>query len=135
MTRPKSGDKKRLGSDPLAALLEEPEPEPQAAPTAGDHEQDALLSEFTLDDEMAIADVSHWREKFLHCNMSADVRMDARMVQRVDTAGAQLLLALAREIQQANGTLRWIEPSERLLETAALLGLSEALGLPQNAHT
>ncbi len=132
MAQPKSTDK-RLGSDPLAALLGDP-PSADVEEPKTDTEGE-LVDEFTLDDEICIADVAHWREKFLHCNTSSCVTIDASMVQRVDTAGIQLLLALIQEIQRRNGSLQWREPAESLLQTAATLGLGEALGLAQATGT
>jgi len=55
--------------------------------------------------------------------------VDAGAVERVDTAGVQLLLALRQESARRGRPLQWRAASPALRETAARLGLANALGL------
>ena len=57
------------------------------------------------------------------------VIVDGGDVERVDTAGLQLLVALARRQQQAGRRLSWKAASPLLLKCGERLGLIEALGL------
>lgn len=58
-----------------------------------------------------------------------DVYIDASGVEMIDTAILQLLLAATIKIRSANHIVTWTNPSDIFLSNAALLGLSEALGL------
>jgi phospholipid transport system transporter-binding protein len=61
------------------------------------------------------------------------VVVDGSAVERIDTAGLQLLVALARRQQQGGGRLEWKAASPELVKCGARLGLIEALGLPTGA--
>jgi ABC-type transporter Mla MlaB component len=54
--------------------------------------------------------------------------VDATAVAEVDGAGLQLLLALARELAQAQWPLRLVRPSAGLAQACAALGVADALG-------
>lgn len=60
---------------------------------------------------------------------SATIELKADAVAKADTAGLQLFAALATEVAKTGGALIWKNPSQVLLDTAALLGLERALGL------
>lgn len=60
---------------------------------------------------------------------SSTVELNADAVQKVDTAGLQLFIAISREVSGSNGTLIWKKPSEVLIAAAARLGLDKELGL------
>jgi len=55
--------------------------------------------------------------------------VDGGGVERIDTAGLQLLVALVRRQTQAGRRLIWKAASPALLKCTERLGLSEALGL------
>lgn len=57
------------------------------------------------------------------------VEIDGGSVERIDTAGLQLLVALARRQQQAGRRLTWKSSSQALLKCGERLGLMETLGL------
>jgi phospholipid transport system transporter-binding protein len=61
------------------------------------------------------------------------VVVDGSAVERIDTAGLQLLVALAHRQRQAGGRLEWKAVSPELVKCGARLGLIEALGLPAAA--
>jgi chemotaxis protein CheX len=57
------------------------------------------------------------------------VVVDGSSVERIDTAGLQLLVALARSQQQQGRRLQWKAASPELLKSGERLGLIDALGL------
>lgn len=66
--------------------------------------------------------------------LAADkVVLDGGGVERADTAALQLLTLFQREKKVRGGTLEWRGTSEVLNNAAALLGLSQTLGLPAAA--
>ncbi len=60
---------------------------------------------------------------------SSTIELKSGSVKRADTAGLQLMVALAREVANTGGELIWKTPSEELLKAARLLGLDKELGL------
>ena len=61
------------------------------------------------------------------------VVVDGSAVERVDTAGLQLLVALVRRQQQSGRRIEWKAASPELLKCGERLGLLEALGLTGGA--
>jgi ABC-type transporter Mla MlaB component len=57
------------------------------------------------------------------------VVVDGSAVERIDTAGLQLLVALARRQRDAGRGLTWQSASRELLRCGRRLGLIDALGL------
>jgi anti-anti-sigma regulatory factor len=62
---------------------------------------------------------------------SGDLVVDASAVDRVDTAGLQLLIAFAARLKLIERQLVWQGVSPALRAGARQLGLVEALGLPE----
>jgi anti-anti-sigma regulatory factor len=62
------------------------------------------------------------------------VVVDGSAVERIDTAGLQLLVALARRQQDAGQGLAWRAASPELLKCSRRLGLIDALGLAPLAN-
>jgi len=60
---------------------------------------------------------------------SSTIELKADKVEKADTAGLQLLVALAQEVRKTEGRLVWKKPSEHLLTAAEQLGLKQVLGL------
>ncbi|HSG02595.1 MAG TPA: STAS domain-containing protein [Marinobacterium sp.] len=58
------------------------------------------------------------------------VRIDASAVEEIDTAGMQLILSLVNQLHSQSLTTEWHSPTDVLLQTADILGMSEALALP-----
>jgi anti-anti-sigma regulatory factor len=54
-------------------------------------------------------------------------------VERVDTAGLQLLVAFARQLSAAGRTLEWTDLSKELAKCAQRLGLNEVLSIKVSA--
>jgi len=60
---------------------------------------------------------------------SGTVQIDGSAVDRVDTAGLQLLAAFVRDLQAEARSVEWIGCSTALRRSANALGLGAALGL------
>ena len=56
------------------------------------------------------------------------VKIDAGAVQRVDSAGLQVLAAFARDRRAAGRAVEWLSVPESLAQAASLLSLTDALG-------
>lgn len=63
----------------------------------------------------------------------SDVRVDGGAVERIDTAGLQMLLAFARHHANRGRPVKWTAVSPELRRGGQLLGLSALLGLPDLA--
>jgi phospholipid transport system transporter-binding protein len=61
---------------------------------------------------------------------SEELRVEGSGVQRVDTAGLQLLVALAKRREAAGQPLRWSGVSPALLQGSTRLGIAALLDLP-----
>ncbi len=61
--------------------------------------------------------------------------LDGSAVQRIDTAGLQLLVAFAQREARAGRTLAWTSASPVLRDAGERLGLADVLSLPAGAGT
>lgn len=59
----------------------------------------------------------------------AEVLVDGGGVERIDTAGLQMLIAFARHHAARGKTLNWTAVSPELLRSSQLLGVTEPLHL------
>lgn len=59
----------------------------------------------------------------LHLELKADE------VDKVDSAGLQVILALFKEIEKVSGKVEWNTPSDVLKQAAITLGISDRIGL------
>ncbi|MFT5692100.1 MAG: ABC-type transporter Mla MlaB component [Oceanicoccus sp.] len=66
-------------------------------------------------------------QKSLIKSLTIELKVDT--VQKTDTAGLQLFIALKNEISKTGGRLIWKNPSQILVDSAILLGLDKELGL------
>ncbi len=87
---------------------------------------DILCSE-SLDISMA-ANLHEALKKAL--DSGTPVNLQARRVERADTAALQLLVAFIRAARSRGVAVSWNEPSAALCRCAALLGLAQALEMP-----
>ncbi len=60
----------------------------------------------------------------------ADGTLDLAEVSQCDSAGAALLLELARRSQQRGGTLKLVNAPKQLRDFAVFFGIDTMLGLP-----
>ena len=62
-------------------------------------------------------------------DVESDVTLDGSQVTSIDTSALQLLTALAIQVRNNGCRIIWVSPSELLLNTARLTGLTAQLGL------
>ncbi len=60
---------------------------------------------------------------------SSTIEINAKAVDKIDTAGIQLLCLVRKEIDSQVGEVYWVEPSDSLIRSAELLGVKEELHL------
>ncbi|MGH1438801.1 MAG: STAS domain-containing protein [Cellvibrionaceae bacterium] len=60
---------------------------------------------------------------------SSNIELDVHEVEKVDTAGLQLLVALHNELEKSDGNLTWKAPSEAFTEAVAVTGMTPYLTL------
>jgi anti-anti-sigma regulatory factor len=83
----------------------------------------------SLGEDLRIARASDVTAMLRGAAQAGVVEIDASQVARVDAAGLQALVAGIAALKIAKVSLRWNEPSETLVASAALAGLAPALGL------
>jgi ABC-type transporter Mla MlaB component len=84
----------------------------------------------------SIAIVTELRDNLLKgVGEAGALSFDAAGVERIDTAGLQLLVACAREQREASRPVVWLRVSNAFMERARLLDLEATLGLPADAVT
>ena len=65
---------------------------------------------------------------------SAPITLDVAALQRIDTAGMQLIAAFVRERESRGRQVKWRGAAPALISAARLLGLAPALSLPEPAQ-
>jgi phospholipid transport system transporter-binding protein len=63
-------------------------------------------------------------------DLMCDVEIDGRAVDKIDTAGLQLLVAFSRQLREGGRDLAWAAAAPPLRRAALQLGLADTLGLP-----
>lgn len=58
-----------------------------------------------------------------------DVTFNGQNVEKIDTAGLQLVLAFKQALGKRNLDFQWFKPSALISDSAQQLGLAQALGL------
>lgn len=80
--------------------------------------------------EMDIAVASTLHRQLLQALQAGDVlEIDGQAVKRIHAAVLQIFLSVVIAAHAANLQVHWRNPSTALLESARLLGLTDALGL------
>lgn len=62
---------------------------------------------------------------------SSLIEIDVQSVEKVDTAGLQLLVALQQELSKSSGQLKWNKPSEVFTQAVAISGVASYLGFSE----
>lgn len=87
-----------------------------------------------LGSSMMIADVAALFEKFTGClEKQRPLTLDGSKVEKIDTAGLQLLTLLALEGPGRGVEIRWRKPSPVLLEAATKVDLAGHIGLVEKS--
>lgn len=90
-----------------------------------------MESVFSIDlpNRLGIANVTTFREELSAAfEQSGAIEIGAAAVERVDTAGLQLLTAFVAAAKGRGQDVRWKAPSSVFTQTVTTLGLDEALG-------
>lgn len=83
-----------------------------------------------LDSVLVINDAKSLMQKINQLvETNDDISIDASAVEMIDTAILQLLLAATIKIRSSNHKINWINPSDKFISNASLLGLTESLGI------
>ncbi len=90
----------------------------------------ATIQAFALGQSLSIRDVHDLRERLLAAVEAGPVVLDGGAVERADSAGLQLLVALGRSLAARGEVLAYSGVSQTLTDVASTLGLTEACGLP-----
>ena len=87
---------------------------------------------FTLSAECTIAESAPLQADLSRLlDKDTPVTLDAKELQRIDTAGMQVIVAFVRERTASGRQVEWRNTPPTLLSAARLLGLGTLLGLPQ----
>ena len=101
------------------------------ADTDSDTEEKGPNDVFVLPEKLTIALTADcFRRLMSKVEQGQDIFMDASGVERIDTAGIQLLLVVQQVLMEARNTLRWVTVNDAFRESVDLLGLTEQLALP-----
>ena len=99
--------------------------------TDSDTEEKGPNDVFVLPEKLTIALTADcFRRLMSKVEQGQDIFMDASGVERIDTAGIQLLLVVQQVLMEARNTLRWVTVNDAFRESVDLLGLTEQLALP-----
>ena len=84
----------------------------------------------TLGERLTIESAAELRERLQAVlGDGASLRIDAHAVERVDTAGLQVLASLQKTLQARGGGLQWEGFSDEMLDALELAGMKSLLGL------
>jgi len=88
-------------------------------------------TEFALEAECLVAGTSTLKQGLASLlDEPQPITLDITALQRIDTAGLQLLAAFVRERASHDRTVQWRGTAPALTSAAQLLGLTSLLGLP-----
>lgn len=60
------------------------------------------------------------------------VKLNVSKLERIDTAGVQLIYSLYKEAQTQGHTVEWDQPSEAFCQSVGLLGLAQQMNINDN---
>ncbi|MBS97195.1 MAG: hypothetical protein CMI01_00750 [Oceanospirillaceae bacterium] len=84
-----------------------------------------------LPSELCISEVESLKPQLLEAlSQAEEVDLDGARVERIDTAGIQLLVALTKLVETQGRRMQWRQASSTLTEAASELGAGDQLNLP-----
>ena len=90
----------------------------------------ATKTSFSCGDALDIANAASLQARFeKSLQKSSTIELKADAVEKVDTAGLQLIVAVQNEARASGGQILWKKPSDKLIASAKSLGLATHLGL------
>ncbi|MBL1274968.1 MAG: STAS domain-containing protein [Ectothiorhodospiraceae bacterium] len=100
-----------------------------------DSSQDTNSYEINCGEVMDINSIAEVHIQFVEALESGQpVVLNAKQVERADTSALQLLSTFFHDAIAQKQSVQWIEPSDSLCRSAALLGLSDLLNLNVNTQ-
>lgn len=100
--------------------------EPAAAPAATQSRRAGLK----LESSCTLRDALDMQFQLLATDFGdSDVLLDGSAVERIDTAGLQMLVAFTRQHSSSGKRVEWLSASAELQRCSRMLGLDEAIGL------
>ena len=124
---------------PVAAVLPEvataaaavpAAPAPVATATAAPASTEGRRAGLKLEPSCTLRDALDMQFQLLSTDFGdADVLLDGSAVERIDTAGLQMLVSFAKYHAVSGKRMQWAAASQELQRGSRLLGLDEALGL------
>ena len=88
----------------------------------------------TLAAECTVAEAESLKSELARrLDEAAPVTLDVSALQRIDTAGLQLLAAFVRDRRTAGRAVEWRGSADALTGAAGILGLTDMLELPREA--
>lgn len=89
----------------------------------------AVSGDLLLKGSFGIAEAEFMHQKFSRIlNAHVDISIQAEGLNRVDTAGVQLLYALVKEAKSRAVSLTWLSVSDVLVDAAETLGVTKGMG-------
>jgi anti-anti-sigma regulatory factor len=106
----------------------------RAEPPVVEQEREVMPQNFQLEKQCTLREAEAFKVA-LHAaeDSSGDFHVDGGAVDRIDTAGLQLLLGFAARLKLMDRRLIWDSVSPGLRQGAKQLGVDGALGLPEVA--
>ena len=93
----------------------------------------AAIEKIKLETQLQIMLVESLHEELEELlGTGADLEIDGSQVERSDTAAIQLLVAVQATLKGRDSEIRWTGVSEPLREAVEMLGLTQALNLPED---
>lgn len=106
-------------------------PAPSAQSTVTSAAPPSVETTISLSSNCTVKDAGHFKDELLRwLDEPQSVAIDAKSVERIDTAIVQLLCAFVRDRAAQNRGVSWVAPPRPLLDAARMLGVSAALALP-----
>ena len=95
----------------------------------------SAIHEIACDDVMDISTAANLKSLLVGALESGKpVILDASQVERADTAALQLLASFFHDASAQDQSIQWREPSDVLVHSSKLLGLSTTLNLESALH-
>lgn len=88
--------------------------------------------QITCPENMGIAMMDQLKDSFQTAiDAATDVRIDASEINKIDTAGCQLLLAFKQAVESNGKSFTWANVSEPLHRISKIIGLDSLLEFPK----
>ncbi len=84
----------------------------------------------SLGESFCIPQAAAMQKRFLKAlTVSKTIEIKANKIQKIDTSGLQIIVAIKKELDDSGGAIVWNNPSDELINSAKMLGVSDVIGL------